>query len=281
MPADTHLATEIEAINQVLADADTLGSIMKFRLSPAAREWVASLEEENEAAQLVLALTEQYHALVMNPPYMGGGNMNATLSNYVKKNYEAGKADLFSVFMQVCEERLMADGKYGMINMQSWMFLSSFEKLRTHLLDTMQIDNMLHLGPRTFDELSGEVVQNTAFVLTKQGTRNGCSWPGRTAIPTSPNKTSRRFRDARLGIGFHPRFKRCLHQISRCQQFAAQHRGWQLLTTRDFSAFGSRSAKAESALAAKMPRQRLDRKKNGFHIIKEEIKDDGMETNLT
>ena len=167
LPADTHLATEIEAINQVLADAETLGSIMKFRLSPAAREWVASLAEENEAAQLVLALTKQYHALVMNPPYMGGGNMNAVLSNYVKKNYEAGKADLFSVFMQVCEERLVADGKYGMINMQSWMFLSSFERLRTHLLDTMQIDNMLHLGPRTFDELSGEVVQNTAFVLTK------------------------------------------------------------------------------------------------------------------
>ena len=167
MPADTHLATEIEAINQVLADADTLGSIMKFHLSPEAREWVASLAEENEAAQLVLALTERYHALVMNPPYMGGGNMNAVLSNYVKKNYEAGKADLFSVFMQVCEERLVFDGKYGMINMQSWMFLSSFERLRTHLLDTMQIDNMLHLGPRTFDELSGEVVQNTAFVLTK------------------------------------------------------------------------------------------------------------------
>lgn len=167
LPADTHLATEIEVINQLLADADTLGSIMKFHLSPAAREWVASLAEENEAAQLVLALTEQYHALVMNPPYMGGGNMNAVLSNYVKKNYEAGKADLFSVFMQVCEERLVADGKYGMINMQSWMFLSSFEKLRTHLLETLQIDSMLHLGPRTFDELSGEVVQNTAFVVTK------------------------------------------------------------------------------------------------------------------
>ena len=167
LPADTRLAAEIDAANQLLADADTLGSIMKFHLSPAAREWVASLAEENEAAQLVLALTERYHALVMNPPYMGGGNMNAVLSNYVKKNYEAGKADLFSVFMQVCEERLVENGKYGMINMQSWMFLSSFERLRTHLLDTMQIDNMLHLGPRTFDELSGEVVQNTAFVLTK------------------------------------------------------------------------------------------------------------------
>ena len=103
----------------------------------------------------------------MNPPYMGSGNMNVVLSNYVKKNYEAGKADLFSVFMQVAEERLAENGKYGMINMQSWMFLSSFEKLRTHLLETLQIDSMLHLGPRTFDELSGEVVQNTAFVVTR------------------------------------------------------------------------------------------------------------------
>ena len=167
LPADTRLANEVEAINKTLADADTLGSIMKFHLSPAAREWVVSLGEENEAAQLVLALTDKYAALVMNPPYMGSGNMNAALSNYVKKNYEAGKADLFSVFMQVAEERLAENGKYGMINMQSWMFLSSFEKLRTHLLETLQIDSMLHLGPRTFDELSGEVVQNTAFVVTK------------------------------------------------------------------------------------------------------------------
>lgn len=167
LPADTRLVNGIEAVNQTLADADTLGSIMKFHLSPAAREWVVSLGEENETAQLVLALTDKYAALVMNPPYMGGGNMNAVLSNYVKKNYEAGKADLFSVFMQVAEERLAENGKYGMINMQSWMFLSSFEKLRTHLLETLQIDSMLHLGPRTFDELSGEVVQNTAFVVTK------------------------------------------------------------------------------------------------------------------
>ena len=167
LPADTRLVNEIEAVNQTLADADTLGSIMKFHLSPAAREWVVSLREENETAQLVLALTDKYAALVMNPPYMGSGNMNAALSNYVKKNYEAGKADLFAVFMQVAEERLAKNGKYGMINMQSWMFLSSFEKLRTHLLETLQIDSMLHLGPRTFDELSGEVVQNTAFVVTK------------------------------------------------------------------------------------------------------------------
>ena len=92
--------------------------------------------------------------------------MNATLSKYVKDNYEEGKADLFSVFMLLAIDRLLLNGKYGMINMQSWMFLSSFEKLRTRLLTENRIDNMLHLGPRTFDELSGEVVQNTAFVIT-------------------------------------------------------------------------------------------------------------------
>lgn len=173
--------TELADAVCLMDEADNLGSIMKFGLSERTRNILAVRTEEYEQQtmtaesvsgllpymRIILALTEQYHSLVMNPPYMGGGNMNVVLSNYVKKNYEAGKADLFSVFMQVAEERLAENGKYGMINMQSWMFLSSFEKLRTHLLETLQIDSMLHLGPRTFDELSGEVVQNTAFVVTK------------------------------------------------------------------------------------------------------------------
>lgn len=173
--------TELADAVCLMDEADNLGSIMKFGLSERTRNILAVRTEEYEQQtmtaesvsgllpymRIILALTEQYHTLVMNPPYMGSGNMNVMLSNYVKKNYEAGKADLFAVFMQVAEERLAKNGKYGMINMQSWMFLSSFEKLRTHLLETLQIDSMLHLGPRTFDELSGEVVQNTAFVVTK------------------------------------------------------------------------------------------------------------------
>lgn len=185
--SDYIMANNGEAITELtdavclMDEADNLGSILKFPLSERIRNILAVRTEEYEQQtmpgesvsgllpymRIILALTERYHALVMNPPYMGSGNMNVVLSNYVKKNYEAGKADLFSVFMQVAEERLAENGKYGMINMQSWMFLSSFEKLRTHLLETLQIDSMLHLGPRTFDELSGEVVQNTAFVVTR------------------------------------------------------------------------------------------------------------------
>ena len=101
--------------------------------------------------------------------------MNETLSNYVKNKYADGKADLFSVFMLLAENRLVNEGRYGMINMQSWMFLSSFESLRKHVLEDSVIENMLHLGPRTFDELSGEVVQNTAFVIRSSKPQEGIS----------------------------------------------------------------------------------------------------------
>ncbi len=167
---------------ELLRDAGNLGSIMKFNddegylkmLRCHYEDWTNGGPDDCPddiklllpGVRVILALTDKYHALVMNPPYMGGGNMNGVLSKYVKDEYADAKADLFSVFMQMGMERLADRGKMAQINMQSWMFLSSFEKLRTHLLKNYNIDNMLHLGPRTFDELSGEVVQNTAFVLS-------------------------------------------------------------------------------------------------------------------
>lgn len=150
LPADTRLANEIEAVNKTLADADTLGSIMKFSLSPAAREWVISLGEENETAQLVLALTDKYVVLVMNPPYMGGGNMNAVLSNYVKKNYPEGKADLATVFVERMPQLLQKNGRYSFIIPPSWMFLSTLEGLRKQIIEHQTIDSLLHLSRGVF-----------------------------------------------------------------------------------------------------------------------------------
>ena len=175
-----NILTELDDGFDLLKDAQTLGSIMKFNLSKstllAIRQTLDYWKEQSvvpdsvtkllPSFRLILALTQKYTALVMNPPYMGSGKFNNVLSKYVKNNYSKGKADLFAVFMLVAKDRLVPYGKYAMINMQSWMFLSSFEQLRKDLLETMQIDSMLHLGPHTFDELSGEVVQNTAFVVS-------------------------------------------------------------------------------------------------------------------
>lgn len=173
---------ELTAAFELMQDADSLGSIMKFDLAEStllairqtmdywhSQGFVPEIVEDTiPAMDLILTLTEKYAALVMNPPYMGGGNMNEVLANYVKRNYEEGKADMSSVFMMVAHNQLSEYGKYGMINMQTWMFISSFEKLRISLLKQEQIDSLLHLGARTFDELSGEVVQNAAFVITKE-----------------------------------------------------------------------------------------------------------------
>ena len=185
MGSNQKMLEELRQSLKLMNNADTLGSIMKFYLSDATRNtvMVRVQEYEEQLAQgeivteenrlllpymrIILVLTDKYAAICMNPPYMGSGRFDATLSNYVKNNYPKSKADLFAVFMDVAIERLADCGKYGMINMHSWMFLSSFEDLRHALLDNQHIDSLLHLGPRTFDELSGEVVQNAAFAISK------------------------------------------------------------------------------------------------------------------
>lgn len=164
LPTDTRLAVEVDAVNTLLKDADSLGSIMKFDLAPAAREWVASLVEENEAAALVMALTEQYDALVMNPPYMGGGNMNEILSKYVKDNYVDGKADLATVFVEMMMQRSSVHGRYAFIIPPSWMFLSTFEGLRKSIINNQTIDSLLHLSRGVFGAdfgASSAVIANT------------------------------------------------------------------------------------------------------------------------
>lgn len=171
---------ELDECFTLMEKAQNLGSIMKFDITDTTRVFIKKcIEEQNRQHKfedqfanlfhgfyIILALTEKYAALAMNPPYMGSNNMNSLLSNYAKKEYEIGKADLYSIFMLISINRLQDNGKYGMINMHAWMYLTSFEKLRRHIINNEQIENLLHLGPRTFDELSGEVVQNSAFVIS-------------------------------------------------------------------------------------------------------------------
>lgn len=110
-------------------------------------------------------LTMKYDIVVTNPPYMGGKGMDEKLDKYVKKHYPNTKSDLYAVFMDVSIIMTQKYGYYGMINQHSWMFLSSFENLRENIIRNQTIVNMLHTGTRTFPEIGGEVVQNTAFIV--------------------------------------------------------------------------------------------------------------------
>ncbi|WP_271393756.1 BREX-1 system adenine-specific DNA-methyltransferase PglX [Aequorivita sinensis] len=127
-----------------------------------------NLQQLVTSCQQLVALSKKYHCVVDNPPYMGGGNMNKPLGDFVKTNYPASKSDLMACFMEAGLAVLNQKGYLGMINQHSWMFLSSYEKLREKLIKETRIDTLLHLGSRTFPEIGGEVVQNAAFTLIKK-----------------------------------------------------------------------------------------------------------------
>ena len=116
--------------------------------------------------ELGAVMAQKYDVVVTNPPYMAVSNAGAKVNDYVKKNFPDSKADLFAVFIERCGQMAKKNGYQAMITQHAWMFLSSFEKLRTKLL-AVDIVNMAHLGARAFEEIGGEVVQTTSFVVRK------------------------------------------------------------------------------------------------------------------
>ena len=174
---DVKLTAAMDTIISELHDAKEYGSI----LTVTPQDWSAlynrfaeitedinmsretALRELLPLVQVAEALAQKYDITITNPPYMSNKGMSNTLLTYVQKNYPEAKADLFAVFIEKCKSELKPNGLQAMITQHSWMFLSSYEKLRMQLR-TSDIVNMAHLGPRAFEEIGGEVVQTTAFV---------------------------------------------------------------------------------------------------------------------
>lgn len=113
-------------------------------------------------------LSQKYHVVVANPPYMALKSMNARLSTWAKLNYEDSKIDLYAMFMERCLNLVKDNCFMSMINQHTWMFLGSYEKLREKIVSGYNINTMIHLGSRAFKEIGGEVVQTTAFTINKR-----------------------------------------------------------------------------------------------------------------
>ena len=163
-------------------EAKTFGSLIEVPEEDAAplKMLVDELEQlvragdvmQKPAAEMLLPyvqqawiLAQRYDAVIANPPYMGSKGMNAPLKKFAKDACPNSKSDLFAIFMERAFSLLRPNGYNAQINMQSWMFLSSYEKLREWLLHNATIITMAHMGSRAFDSISGEVVSTTAFVI--------------------------------------------------------------------------------------------------------------------
>ncbi|QCJ42886.1 BREX-1 system adenine-specific DNA-methyltransferase PglX [Bacillus sp. S3] len=176
--------SELTSLFRTFIDAKNYGSILKpenlnFKKylekvkalkesgNPTLENFVVfeQLSKIDNLLKQALILTSEFNVVVTNPPYMATKGMNEALNDYVKKYYPDSKIDLFAVFFERCKLFTKYNGFHAVINQHSWMFLSSFETLRKKMIKTQTIVSMIHLGPRTFEEIGGEVVQNTCLVL--------------------------------------------------------------------------------------------------------------------
>ncbi|EKF9177187.1 BREX-1 system adenine-specific DNA-methyltransferase PglX [Vibrio cholerae] len=171
-------------LKEQFTDAKNLGSLIEvdnqhLELLTELQEKLIDKEQGSEssaklAAKVLLPIVEQsivlvkkYDVAVANPPYMNSKGMNKHLKEFGKQYYAFSKVDLFAMFLDRSLQLVNDNGYIAQVNMQSWMFLTSFEKFREKIIDSTTIMTMAHLGSRAFSQISGEVVQTTAFVLQK------------------------------------------------------------------------------------------------------------------
>ena len=157
--ADETIFKELDQCFNLMKDAESLGSIMKFNISDKTKDFIVDCIDRQKQEQkfteeyvelfkgfeLILTLTNKYVSLIANPPYMGRNNMNDTLTSYLDKKYKEAKQDLYASFMQMMIDRSVEKGKVGFVTMESWMFLSSFETFRYKLLDNYTIESLIHM----------------------------------------------------------------------------------------------------------------------------------------
>lgn len=154
---DPKLKADIERIVTEMRDAKEYGSILNITPVDFAGLYARFDEIRNDINMMQMPaldellplvkcaelLAQKYDVVVTNPPYMGSSGMSDKLQAYVKSQYADVKSDLYSVFIK---KNLKWSKLYvSMITMESWMFLSSFEELRTSILSGHTIQSLTHM----------------------------------------------------------------------------------------------------------------------------------------
>jgi hypothetical protein len=121
--------------------------------------------EATKGVRLLDIMLRRYDVVAANPPYMFNRNMSSVMSGYLKRHYPTAKADLYAAFIDRCTELLALGGRVAMITQQSFMFTSSYEKLRANLAEQVAVETMIHVGPHAFAEISGEKVNTTLYIF--------------------------------------------------------------------------------------------------------------------
>jgi len=149
---------DLQDVNEALA-----------KLAAKAREYQAAaiIDQLKDMRAILEALGKQFDCVIANPPYMGSSSFNPWVSTWIKDNYPTVKGDLCTCFIKRGLALAKQDGYIAEVTMHSWMFISSYEKMRHAVINQHGIAAMVHLGPHAFDAINGEKVQVAATVFTR------------------------------------------------------------------------------------------------------------------
>ena len=187
----TKALSQAEKLVNLFHDAKEYGSILNIPeldwdllrrfATPDTTEEQPRLNWNQEASKRLIQLIDQgivlakkYLVVCTNPPYMGISSANSNLNKFAKKYYPNSKNDFFSIFIEKAINLTKKEGKTSLITQNSWMFLARFEMMRKEILNKTSIQSMIHLGARAFEEIGGEAVQTTMFVLRNTKLNDYC-----------------------------------------------------------------------------------------------------------
>lgn len=181
---DESLKKDIEYLVEVFIDAKEYGSILEVKEVGFERieNRLVEIEEDayslfnRESRQKVLdivpnilnqgkIMSKKYDVCTTNPPYMGRKSMSLKLINFVDEYYPNSKYDLFAIFIENGLKRTR-NGRYcSMVTMQSWMFLSSYEKMRLDIISKTSIINQIQIGYNSFPGMNSQIAHATSFIF--------------------------------------------------------------------------------------------------------------------
>lgn len=181
---DEELKRDVEYLVEVFTDAKEYGSILEIQKVDfnKIKSRLVKIEEismdlfnknsKDKILNILQSINKQgkimnnkYDIMCTNPPYMGRKGMSQKLVKYIESKFKEAKMDLFSIFMDMDKMYVKKNGFISMINQHSWMFLPSFKDIRKNIILNKTLYNMIHLGTRAFEEIGGEVVQSTTYIV--------------------------------------------------------------------------------------------------------------------
>lgn len=124
--------------------------------------------EASKGMRLLDIMRRKYDCVFTNPPYMTRKNLFPELAEFVEANYPQGKGDLYAAFIKRCQELTNEKGRTGMIAQQSFMFITTYEELRDEIIKKSALETMVHTGPHAFEDIGGEKVNTTFFILRQE-----------------------------------------------------------------------------------------------------------------